>query len=562
VANRLVRDRIGHPDAECELEAIAPGQGPPGSPPACPDQSGSPERAALRARRPIRPIRAGRTWLDRPMRIRLPLLSLAALLLWAAPASAASSVSYTSSGGELTVTANDPVLSLALFQFNDVGGCEPTCDSRLDMQSAQGFTESPVSGRCTDPVGDATFYQCRPLPSSVRVTGSPGADTITAAGGGPVACPDPAVRMTGGGGPDVLQSGCAADDLNGGAGRDSLDGGGGADELDGGGDADVLEGGGGTDVLNGGDGRDLIVPGTGSDVVLGGPSVDRVSYEERNAPVTVSIGGIADDGQAGEGDTVGDDVEDIIGGTRGDTLIGNAQSNDIDAGSGDDVIDLGGGADTVDAGPGDDTVQARDGAPDRIVCGAGTDHVVGDAIDSTDGCEDVQLSRALLPDVDNDGLSTAQGDCDDNDALRRPGFPDRPGDGIDQDCADGDAEFPRVLSGLALRWSVNGSTFRVTQLAVIDVPDHATVELRCRGRGCFKGVKRQRREKGAGRVNLLTEVRGAKLRKGSRLDVRILRPDTVGKRIRVIFRRPSQNPRVQFGCLRPQDGKPVSCKRI
>jgi hypothetical protein len=495
------------------------------------------------------------------MRIRLLLLMLAALLACAAPASASSTLSYTNSGGELAITANDPVLSLTVFQFNDTG-CEPTCDSRLDLQSAQGFIESPTTGRCTDPVGDATFFQCRPLPSGVRVTGSPGADTIAAGGGGAVACPDPAVEISGGGGPDVLQSGCSADHLAGNAGRDSLDGGAGSDELDGGGDGDVLEGGPGTDVLRGGDGRDLLVPGTGADVILGGPGTDRVSYEDRTAPVTVSIGGIADDGQAGEGDTVGDDVEDIIGGSGADTLVGSAQSNDIDAGRGADTIDLGGGADTVDAGPGDDTVFARDGAPDRILCGDGTDHVVGDAIDTTDGCEDVQLDRGLLPDVDNDGLSTAQGDCDDNDPLRRPGFPDRPGDGIDQDCADGDAVFPRVLSGLALRWRVKGVTFRVTQLSVIDVPDRATVELRCRGAGCFEGVKREQREKGAERVNLLAAVRGEKLRKGTRLDIRVLRPDTVGKRIRVIFRKPSQNPRVRFGCLRPQDGKPVGCKRI
>jgi hypothetical protein len=490
------------------------------------------------------------------MRLCVSLALLAAMVI-AAPASASSTLSYTADSGTLRVTAADPTVAISLFQFNDTG-CAPYCDSRLDLRSPQGFTEVPDTTRCTDPVGDGTFFQCRPLPAAAEVTGSPGADTITAAGGGAVACPDPVARLAGLAGPDELRSGCAPDRLSGGDGRDTLDAGDGADELDGGPEADVLDGGPGTDALQGGDGRDLLLPGAGSDLISGGASADTVSYEERTSPVTVTVGGVADDGGAGEADTVADDVENIVTGSADDAIGGSAADNDIDAGPGADAIDPRGGSDIVDAGAGDDAIAARDGVQDRIVCGAGTDRVTADAFDTLADCEVVDASRALMADIDNDGLAFPD-DCNDHDPRVRPGLPDRPGDGLDADCRDGDAAFPRVLTGVSSGWRFHGKYLRFTKLELVDVPDQATVELRCRGRGCFKRVRRQSLPRGSERFKLTRTLKRAKLRPGARLEVRILRTDTIGKIVRYRIRKGTQDPATSIRCLRPGAAAPHAC---
>jgi Putative metal-binding motif/RTX calcium-binding nonapeptide repeat (4 copies) len=490
--------------------------------------------------------------------LALAAIVMLATLLAATPAPASSSLTYTTDSGTLSVTANDPTVAISLFQFNDTG-CAPFCDSRLDVRSAQGFTETPDTSRCTDPVGDATFFQCRPVPSTAEVTGSPGADTLTATGGGAVACPDPTVHLVGLGGPDELRSGCAADRLDGGDGRDTLDGGAGADELDGGPEADVLDGGPGTDALRGGDGRDLLIPGVGSDIISGGPSADTVSYEERANPVAVTIGGVADDGEFGEADTVADDVENVVGGAGADVISGSAAANDIDSGPGADVVNPGGGADVVDAGPGDDTIGARDGVQDLIVCGDGTDRVTADAFDSLDGCEVADVSRELMADVDNDGLAAPE-DCQDRDPRVRPGLPDRPGDGIDQDCRGGDAPFPRVLTGVSGGWRIHTKYLQFIKLELVDVPDHATVELSCRGGGCFKGVRRRSLPRGAERVKLTQNVTRSKLRPRAMLEVRILRTDTIGKVVRFTVRKGKKDPTTRILCLRPGAKLPRACR--
>jgi hypothetical protein len=101
--------------------------------------------------------------------------------------------------------------------------------------------------------------------------------------------------LDGGPGDDVLEpSGGRAD---GGDGRDRLLGRGSA-ALDGGADADVLEG--------------LPDPGV--------HATPTVVYAGRTAPVRVTVDGIADDGEEGEGDDVRGSVTGIVGGAGADAL--------------------------------------------------------------------------------------------------------------------------------------------------------------------------------------------------------------------------------------------------
>ncbi len=51
---------------------------------------------------------------------------------------------------------------------------------------------------------------------------------------------------------------------------------------------------------------------------------------------------------------------------------------------------------------------------------------------------DGDVSFCETGDVDGDGVTTAEGDCNDDDAQVGPGEPEKCGDGVDQDCAGGD----------------------------------------------------------------------------------------------------------------------------
>jgi hypothetical protein len=82
---------------------------------------------------------------------------------------------------------------------------------------------------------------------------------------------------------------------------------------------------------------------------------------------------------------------DLVGKGGADTFLGGPGEDFLDGGSGVDQITGGPGFDYIVAGPGDDTVTTRDGEPDRVLCGDGTDTVVADASDLLVACETVQL---------------------------------------------------------------------------------------------------------------------------------------------------------------------------
>jgi Ca2+-binding RTX toxin-like protein len=211
-----------------------------------------------------------------------------------------------------------------------------------------------------------------------------------------------------------LEGGAGADRLIAAGGLDAeLSGEDGADQLAGGAGADLLSGGDGDDGLSGAGGDDLAAPSdpvavpdddaqpgegagstgdAGADAFTGGVGVDTMSYATRTGPVSASLNGVADDGEAGERDDVGNDVEVIEGGAAADTLSGRNGPQRLVGGAGGDLIDPGPGLDDVNAGGGDDTVRARDGTPEWITCGDGTDTLSGDAGDVPVGCERTTLA--------------------------------------------------------------------------------------------------------------------------------------------------------------------------
>lgn len=282
-------------------------------------------------------------------------------------------------------------------------------------------------------------------PGDDVIRGGEDDDTVSGAGGDD--------ELAGEGGGDVMFGLEGNDIIDGGDGRDFLYGSQGDDRIYGGPGDDIMgrtaryDAGGlqgdvprpalsveeGDDRLDGGDGDDSMAAGpgeslddyldplaaagrpfidrgqqtsalNGADRFIGGPGTDFVSYINRDAPVSASLDGIANDGSPGEGDGIDPDVERVAGGARDDVLsaarggtflFGDLGGDTIQGGPGPDVLSggaddgadtlRGGGAgDELRGGPGDDRLDGDEG-DDALIGGAGDDRVEGGA--GTDGLE-------------------------------------------------------------------------------------------------------------------------------------------------------------------------------
>lgn len=196
-------------------------------------------------------------------------------------------------------------------------------------------------------------------------------------------------------GADVLIGGARGDQLSGSGGNDVLQGGPGDDSLTGGTENDVMEGGEGGDSFI----EDSVA--NGADAMSGGAGNDSVIYGARAAPVSVSGDDQANDGEAGEADNVGSDIETISGGSGDDVLTGGPGPNTLFGNDGADVVDGGAGRDSVSGGNGNDVVT---GGPDD-------DRVSGDGgSDTADGGEGddtlVASDSEPMPDTLNGGAGT------------------------------------------------------------------------------------------------------------------------------------------------------------
>jgi hypothetical protein len=180
----------------------------------------------------------------------------------------------------------------------------------------------------------------------------------------------------------------------------TADGGEGADSLNGGDGVDDLTGGPGDDRLAGGAADDRLFDrdtrgrrgAPGDDAVDGGPGTDVLSYAGRVDPLAIDLGDGAPDGARGEADTIAG-VENLTGGLGDDRLGGDELRNVISGSRGDDVVRGAGGNDELRDGPGEDLLDGGAGndvlasgfdatgsfsGPDgagRVTCGDGSDRV-------------------------------------------------------------------------------------------------------------------------------------------------------------------------------------------
>ena len=300
-------------------------------------------------------------------RIRL-VLAAAAVVIGALVAPAAASAATVSvSGGTATFSAATGetnhlsvyYASVSTIQFYDTGvstmtagsGCQPVPFAPQKVScSTLGVTAITIDlGDGNDTVNEGYFFNTIQLPTTIF--GGPGDDNIQAGAGN-----------------------------------------------------DTISGGTGNDTINGGWGDDVIDGNEGADTIDGGSGFDTVTYADRTAPVNVSLDGVANDGEAGEGDNVRSGVEEIVGGSGNDvltgdnsdnTLIGNDGNDTLVGLGGNDTLDGGAGTDSFDGGAGMDIIRARDAAAESIACGTEVDTVTDDYSDTAAAdCEAVDSSIA------------------------------------------------------------------------------------------------------------------------------------------------------------------------
>ncbi len=371
--------------------------------------------------------------------VRRILLSAIVLAL-AIPAVASAATITRQADGTLVYTASGSIKNHVDVQYDD---------STITFYTSGGDNMNAPAGCTPSDLYGGEVVTCA-MPTAVRVELGAGDDGANASDGIPVP-----VTLSGGAGADWLTASDQATVLDGGPGEDKLVGGGSGDVLSGGDGNDTIEGKDGSDRIDGGAGDDLLSPDgyehANADVVDGGPGFDRIEsdyssrFSDTDSPVSITLGGGADDGRPGEGDDLrnvekvslnvggnftgtdgadefrlsqvgtpatmdgrgGDDV--LRAGDGPDHLDGGAGNDSVDGGFGDDVLIGGPGRDTIsgdlaggDCGPlwckypyGNDTIEARDGEVDSITCGAGTDTVNADPQDIVaPDCENVARGSA------------------------------------------------------------------------------------------------------------------------------------------------------------------------
>ena len=289
--------------------------------------------------------------------------------------------------------------------------------TKLDL--GDGNDELTVTGMSTTVSGGPGDDRISSPNDALVVDGGPGADVMRARGGtvmynhrtvGVHVSPD-GVANDGepGEGDDV---GPTFDWVFGGSGDDELhaveapafqtrlDGGAGNDRLFGGAGSDDLEGGSGNDSLLGRGGRDSLKGGLGDDLVRGGEGFDTVSFTAIHG-VDVTLDDRPGDGDRGENDDIGSDIESVMGTGADDRIVGSDGPNTIQGFGGNDRIDGAGGDDALyggghmTGGAGADyfqhigtggRVEARDGERDEIVCGGAGNTYVADPFDTFTAC--------------------------------------------------------------------------------------------------------------------------------------------------------------------------------
>ena len=332
----------------------------------------------------------------------------------------------------------------------------------------------------------------------------------------------------------------------------------------------------------------------------GGPGDDTIDVALAGAPALVSggdgidrlLGGEADDTLLGG---AGDDA--LVGGAGADSLTGDAGSDALEGGDGDDTL-VGGadddsltggaGSDWLIGGDGADDLRALDDAVDDVSCGEGIDSVVADADDRIDAdCEILDLrTRAPVPDpVDPTDPPApvdppAATDPTAPPAATAPADPPAPAPALAAEApvfaSAGEviAASARATPKPRLQMLTPFPTVRIRgtvgrrganiELLSVQAPRGVTVSVRCSGRRCPAPARGSRATNPIATV-FTRSARTVSFRRlqtvlpaGTTLEVRVTRPDRIGKYTR--FRiRAGKPPARRDSCVEPGRLAPIAC---
>lgn len=169
----------------------------------------------------------------------------------------------------------------------------------------------------------------------------------------------------------------------------------------------------------------------------------------------------------------------------------------------------------------------------------------------------VTVAVPTLPppvDSDRDGFSPPT-DCLDTNSAVHPGAREIAGNGLDDDCAGGDA-LATVTATVVTKWNQSrAGGVNLKRFEVKDAPPRAQITVRCHGKHCFKTKRATASTRGA--AKLLGKV-PCHQRRGTTVDVIVSAPNMIAKVRRYEIRRRDMTDGRTL-CLPPGARSPRRC---